>query len=64
MLLCIINTSLHSALYPALYIPTSTVMYGTCDIDVMAVLLLRFCMLLDRYTLWIIVYFSNTLICL
>ena len=60
MLLCSINPSLYSALYPALYIPTSTVMYGTCDIDVMAVSLLRFCMLLDRYTLWIIVYFSNT----
>ena len=41
MLLCIINTSLHSALYPALYIPISTVMYGACDIDVMPISLLR-----------------------
>ena len=62
MLLYIINTSLYSALYPTLYVPTSTVMYGARDIDVMTVSLLRICMILDRYTLWIIAYFSKTLI--
>ena len=64
MLLCIINTSLYSALYPTLYIPTSTVVYGARDIDVMPVSLLRGSMVSDRYTLWIIAYFSKTLICL
>ena len=64
MLLCIINPSLYSALYPTLYIPTSTVVYGARDIDVMPVSLLRICMVSDGYTLWIIAYLTNTLICL
>ena len=44
MLLYIINPSLYSALYPTLYVPTSVVLYGARDIDVMAVSLLRICM--------------------
>ena len=64
MLLYIINPSLYSALIPTLYNPTSTVMYDVHDIDVMTVSLLCICMMLDRYTLWIIAYLSNTLICL
>ena len=63
MLLCIIDPSLYSALYPTLYIPTSVVTGGAHDIVTVTVSLLRGCMVVDRYTLWIITYFSNALIC-
>ena len=62
--LCSVNTSLYSALIPAQYIPISVVINGARDIDAMMVSLLRICMMLDRYTLWIIAYLTNTLICL
>ena len=39
---------LFSTLYPTLYIPTSTVTNGACDIDVMTVSLLRYSIVLDR----------------
>jgi len=39
-------------------------MYSARDIDAMTVSLLRESMMLDRYTLWIIAYLTNTLICL
>ena len=59
----IINPPLHNALIPAHYAPISTVLYGVHDNDAMPVSLLRNSMVLDRYTLWIIAYFSKTLIC-
>ena len=62
MLLCIINPSSHSALYPTLYIPTSVVSDGARDIGAMVISLLHDSMVSDRYTLWIIAYFSKTLI--
>jgi len=42
VLIPIINPSLYSTLFYALYIPTSTVMYGAHDIDDMTVSLLRY----------------------
>ena len=54
MLLYIINPSLYSTLYSALYVPTSVMSDGVCDIDVMTVSVLRISIVLDRYTLWII----------
>jgi hypothetical protein len=54
MLLYIINPSLYSALYPTLYIPTSTVMYSARDIDAMLISLLRDSIVSEGYTLWII----------
>ena len=64
MLFPIINPSSHSALIPAQYDPISTVIDEAHDNGSIPVSLLRGCMVLDRYTLCIIAYFSNTLICL
>ena len=63
MLLCIIIPSPYNALFPAQYTLISTVIDGAHDNDAMIVSVLRGCMVLDRYTLWIIAYLSNTLIC-
>ena len=61
MLLCIINTSSHSALHPALYIPTSVMTGGACDNDAMTVSVLHDSMMRDRYTLCIEEYMLNRL---
>ena len=62
--LCSVNPPLYNTLFPAHYTPISVVMYGARDIVTVTISLLRNSMMRDRYTLWIIAYFSNTLICL
>ena len=62
--LCSVNPSPYSALIPAQYTPISVVIDEAHDIVTVSTLLLRVSMVLDRYTLWIIAYLSNTLICL
>ena len=53
----------YNTLFPAQYAPISTVIDGAHDNDAMTVSLLHDSMMRDRYTLWIIAYLSNTLIC-
>ena len=62
--LCSVNPSPYSALIPAQYAPISTVMCVARDNGAIPVSLLRNSMMRDRYTLCIIAYLSNTLICL
>ena len=58
------HTSSYNAHCSAQYTPISVVIDGAHDNDDMPVSVLRICMVSDGYTLWIIAYLTNTLICL